>query len=106
MGLVVILAACGGDDGGSGQPIDAPAPMCTTPTNNIAGNHGHVLTVTLADVDAAADKTYDIMGTATHTHAVTITAAQFADIKAGETRTFTSTSAGGHSHQVTVMCVS
>ena len=102
----VALAACGGDDGG-GTTIDAPAGnTCTTPTNQIAGNHGHTLVVSLADVNAAADKTYDITGAAPHSHMLTVTAAQFGQIKNGQTLNITSTSGGGHTHTVTVMCVS
>jgi len=102
---VAALAGCGGDDGGGGA-VDAPAAVCTTPTNAIQGNHGHVLTVTLADVNAGVDKTYDIMGTSIHTHMVTITAADFVMIKAGTTRMVVSTTGGGHTHPINVMCVS
>ena len=102
----VALAACGGDDGG-GTPIDAPpSNTCTTPANQISGNHGHTLTVSLDDVNAAAEKTYDITGGADHPHMLTITATQFGQIKNGQTLNITSTSGGGHTHTVTVMCVS
>lgn len=101
---VAVLAGCGGDDGAG--PVDAPAAVCTTPTAAIQGNHGHVITVTLAEVTAGVDKTYDIMGTSAHTHSVTITAADFVMIKAGTTRMVVSTTGGGHTHPVNVMCVS
>ncbi len=98
---VAVIAGCG-DDGGSA--IDA-GNVCTNPTNQIGSNHGHTLTVTLADVDAAVNKTYDITGTADHAHMVTITAAQFTQIKNGQTLNLTSTSTA-HTHNVVVMCVS
>ncbi len=103
---VAALAGCGGDDGGGGGTPDSPAAVCTTPTSAIQGNHGHTLVVSLADVNAAVDKTYDIMGTSLHAHSVTITAADFAMIKAGTTRMVVSTTGGGHTHPVSVMCVS
>ena len=103
---VAALAGCGGDDGGGGGTPDSPAAVCTTPAVAISGNHGHVLTVSLADVNAGVDKTYDIMGTSAHTHSVTVTAADFTTIKAGTTRMVVSTTGGGHTHSVTVMCVS
>ena len=53
------------------------------PASVIMGNHGHALTVTKAEAMAAADKTYDIKGTAMHTHTVVITVAQFAMMLAG-----------------------
>ncbi len=98
---VATLAACGGDDGG---PADAPAGgSCTTPTATIGSNHGHTLTVTKAEVTAAAAKSYDIMGTATHTHSVMVSAANFATLATGGTVTITSSSSG-HTHDVVVMC--
>lgn len=99
---VATLAACGGDDGG-GTP-DAPAASCTTPTATIGTNHGHVMMVSKADVDAGAAKTYDITGTGGHAHSVTISAANFASLAAGGTLTITSTSGLAHSHEVVVMC--
>lgn len=101
---VAAIAGCGGDDDGGGT--DAPAVACTAPTAAIGTNHGHTITVSLADVNAAADKTYDISGTGGHPHMVTITAAQFTQIKNGQTLMINSTSGGGHTHAVTFMCVS
>lgn len=102
---VAALAGCG-DDGGSSGPADAPATVCTSPNTAIGSNHGHTISVTLADVNAAAAKTYDISGSGGHAHSVTITAAQFGQIKNGQTLNIMSTSGGGHTHTVTVMCVS
>lgn len=111
------LAACSNDNGyGGGNPPPGAGAMggggggltdaCDTnaPTDTIAANHGHVLVVTAADAAAAADKTYDIMGTASHTHSVTITAAMFAVLETGTLITTTSTTTSGHSHGITVMC--
>jgi len=103
---VAVIAGCGGDDGGGGGSVDAPVAACTTPTSAIGSNHGHTITVSLADVNAGVDKTYDITGSSAHAHMATVTAADFAAIKAGTTRMVTSTSGGGHTHSVTVMCVS
>jgi len=91
-----------GDAAGSGGLTDA----CDThpPTDTIAANHGHVLTVTAADAAAAVDKVYDIMGSASHTHSVTISAAMFALLETGTVITTTSTTSAGHSHGITVMC--
>ncbi len=96
-----IGAACGGDDGDSNDQPDAGGGGggCT---ETISGNHGHTLTVSAADVAAAADKTYDITGGAGHSHSVMITAAQFGMLASGMTVSVTSTSGGGHTHNVTV----
>jgi len=102
---VAAIAGCGGDDGG-GTPDAAVALTCASPAATIGGNHGHTLSVSMADVTAAADKTYNIMGTSLHDHTVMVTAAQFAQLKTGTTLTITSGSGGGHTHTITVMCPS
>lgn len=109
------LAACSNDNGYGTMPVVSGtgnaggggltnACDTTPPTDVIAANHGHVLTVTAAEAAAGVDKTYDIMGTATHTHSVTITAAMFAMLETGTVITTTSTTMAGHSHGITVMC--
>jgi hypothetical protein len=101
-----ILAACGGED----TKMDSGGTMRNCATNGtnvqISSNHGHVMTVTASDVNGGADKTYDIMGTADHTHMVTIAAADFARLQsnANASVTVNSTSGGGHTHTITVLC--
>jgi len=98
------LAACGGDDDGDGgTAIDAPAGACS-PTAAIGTNHGHSLVVSAADIAAAADKTYDIMGSSVHTHSVTLTAAHFASLAAGTMVMTVSTTGSAHTHSITVRC--
>lgn len=99
---VVAIAGCG-DDGGAATPDAAPL-TCASPSAVIGANHGHTLTVSMADVNAAAAKTYNIMGTSLHDHTVMVTAAQFAMLKTGTTLSITSSSDGTHTHTVTVMC--
>jgi hypothetical protein len=123
----VSLDGAVGDDGGLLSRADASAPnagvdgsvavdsgtdagpACTTGAHDtlISGNHGHVLTVPMADVTAAADATYAIMGGAPHNHDVTLTAADFAQLALGNSVMVTSTDGGGgpHHHTVTVHCV-
>ncbi len=98
----------GGSNGGSGGTSGGSGGSGGTGTTGcgaeISSNHGHVLMVTQADVDAAQDKTYDIQGGAAHSHSVTVTAADFATLSGGQSVTLTSTTAVGHMHTVTVMC--
>ena len=94
-GAVSVVAACG--QGGS----DSDDTACE---ESISSNHGHVLTVSQGDVTAAQDKTYDIRGRASHSHTVTLTAADFATLASGGTVTATSSLGGGHSHDVAVVC--
>lgn len=59
----------------------------------------------LADVNGNVPKTYSIAGSASHNHAVTITAAQFAQLAGGASIQVSSTTDAGHAHQVTVTCI-
>jgi hypothetical protein len=99
-------AACGGsggDDGPGGTGKDCVVNGATT---QISSNHGHVITVSTADVMAGVDKTYDIMGTALHTHSVTVTAANFASLMNNPDGSVmvTSTTSDAHQHTVTILC--
>jgi hypothetical protein len=97
-------ASCGGGGtGGSGAGGGGGADTCDNPSETIGSNHGHLLTVAAADVSAAADVTYHIMGTSSHDHTVLISAAMFAKLAAGMPVSTTSSSAG-HTHDITVVC--
>jgi hypothetical protein len=100
-----LLVAC--SDSGSASADAASAGNCAAngaapPT--IAGNHGHVLTVSKADIAAGVAKTYDITGTADHTHHVTISAPNFGTLTSNMTVSTTSTTDASHSHTITIMC--
>lgn len=106
----VAPTACGGD--GEDKPsIDAPTGCTVTMANvMIADNHPHglhVLVVTPEDVAAGAEKSYMIMGAASHDHTVTITADQFTTLKGGGSVMVTSTPGTNgldHTHVVTISC--
>lgn len=102
----VLTAACGGDDdddknnaGTAGK--DSGGTACAS---TIANNHGHVLSISAADLAAGADKTYDITGSASHKHTVTIEAEDFTDLKNGVTYSVTSSTDAGHSHEIEISC--
>ena len=110
------LAACGNDPiPGPGGPVDSDVMMdctMTDATTTIGGNHPHgphSLAVTKEDVAAGADKNYDLMGQAVHTHQITITSSQFMSmVQAGMIMT-TSTedvppTQPPHTHVVTISC--
>ena len=106
---LLLFHGCGGGGssyGGAPAPSPAPAPAPASGcTPDILGNHGHVLAIPTSDLDLTTAKTYDIHGTADHTHSVTFSAAQLAQLKAGTSVTVTSTTTFGHEHQVSVTCV-
>jgi hypothetical protein len=90
-------AACGG----SSTP-----PNCAQngTQSDISANHGHSLTVSKADIAAGVDKTYDIRGGASHSHLVTLTAADFAKLAGNNGASEQSTVDDSHSHTVTITC--
>ena len=107
--VVGSLGACASDDGdaedGADSGGDDDGGDCSGgATANIATNHGHEMTVSGADITAAAAKDYDIMGTSPHTHTVSLTAADMEALAAGESVSVTSSSDGTHTHQVTITC--
>ncbi len=103
-GVVVGLptaAGCGGSDDNSGSG-GGGSGSCSA---KIEGNHGHSMNVTAADLSAGAVKTYDIKGTATHTHDVVLSANDFSNLQNGQPANVSSTQApDGHSHSITVTC--
>lgn len=104
--------AGGTDAGGTVEDTGVPevdaggGGSCESTNVTIGSNHpaAHALVVSAADVAAATDRTYDIMGASAHTHSVTITAAQFAMLASGASIMVTSTSGAAHTHTVTVVC--
>jgi hypothetical protein len=109
------LVGCGGNE--DPPPADAPGPdapagcVASDAVTMIAMNHVHAphkLTVTSAEVQAGVEMTYDIKGSAAHTHMVTLTADHFTMLKGGGSVMVTSTQGGQtgfeHTHEVTVSC--
>ena len=103
VGLAAVTEACGSS---GGQQDAAMVGNCLANGTNvtIGANHGHVLVVAKADVMAGTAKTYDIMGTADHTHSVTISAANMASLATNFAITTQSTVTGAHMHSITVIC--
>jgi hypothetical protein len=99
----VAAAACGGSGSSGGNCL------ADGTNSQIETNHGHTLSIPVADINAGVDKTYVFGGTADHTHNVTITAAAFASLKQNmgtQTNSTFNTSAiyGNHAHTVLVSC--
>jgi hypothetical protein len=103
---LLVGSGCGGDDdnGGSGGGTGTGGSSGGSCSSDIVSNHGHALSVSAADVSAATDKTYSIMGGGAHDHQVTLTASHFATLAGGGSVTVTSTDASAHNHSVTVTC--
>ena len=116
--ILLLLQACGGGgDDNNGTPVSGTpggnpptTPPGTAPTEcsssgaDISGNHGHTLSIPLADLDSTADKTYSIAGSSSHNHTVTFTPDQLKQLKAGQTVTVGSSTSFQHAHNVTPSC--
>lgn len=102
-GALLWFGGCGGG-GGYGSSGGVATSSCA---GDIAANHGHALPIVVADLDSTTAKTYDITGTATHSHGITLSVAQLGQLKGGAAVSVTSTpgSTDGHTHAVTVSCI-
>jgi hypothetical protein len=109
--LFLVLGSAAAACGGSSAP--AAAGNCAANGSNsiISQNTGHSLIVSKADIAAGVAKTYDIRGTdASHTHSVTLTAADMLALQQnlGAVETSTSGNAAGqppHTHQIQIVCL-
>lgn len=68
----------------------------------ISANHGHRIEIPNRHVGAGCARTYQIQGAALHTHALTITVAQFRALASGQPIVVTCAIGAGHTHQVVV----
>jgi len=71
---------------------------------SISANHGHTLTIPKADVASGVSKSYNIIGSATHAHEVTLSPDDFAKLKNNEQIGIVSTNNVGHEHTIVVRC--
>jgi hypothetical protein len=115
MGIASTIPVLGACKNNNNVPMvdagpDAPAGCTQSDASvDIGMNHfhaPHALVVPMADVQAAVEKVYDIMGVATHTHTITVTADDFNMLKMGGTIMKTSTpfDFDGHTHVITISC--
>jgi hypothetical protein len=102
-GVVLALGGCGGGGSYSGSS-STPQAAGGCGASTITGNHGHELSIPSADLNSTTAMTYDIHGSADHTHQVTFSAGQLAQLKAGQAVTVTSSTTLSHSHDVTAAC--
>jgi hypothetical protein len=104
---IVVASGCSSDDAndeGAGESGDADCSSGAT--GNISANHGHSASVPAADITAGAAKDYDITGTASHSHTISLDAMDMANLAGGASVMVTSTAGGtdGHTHDVTLLC--
>lgn len=101
-----VLSCSSSDDSEPAAPPQSTGANCGTngTSSAIGSNHGHNIVVSAADVTAGVDKTYNIQGSSSHMHSVTVSAAQFASLQNNQQITANSTNDSGHTHSVTISC--
>ena len=102
-GVAITVSGCGSDSpsspttsgggGGGGTSTDV--------NGDVSANHGHVATITGAQITAAGALSLNIMGNATHPHTVSLSASQVQQIGERQRVMVTSTTDGSHDHTVT-----
>src|SRR5918992_196259 len=68
-GVTITVSGCGGSDS-PGAPTSPTPTASADVTGTISANHGHVATVTSAQITAAGMISLPIQGQATHPHTV------------------------------------
>lgn len=104
-GLLLALGGCGGGGGGDAPAAAPAAGGCLR--FSFTANHGHELSIPLADLDSTVSRSYSVQGSGPHDHLVTITPAQFAALKAGQAISVTTTAGGlapAHTHEMAGTC--
>jgi hypothetical protein len=96
-GATITVTGCGG----GGNPMSASTTGDGSVSGTISANHGHVATITAADLGSNGDLTLNIQGTASHNHVVAITAADVVSVRGGRTVAKESSDTDGHTHTVT-----
>ena len=98
-GVTITVSGCGDDNN---NPPTSPTPPASSDVNgSVSANHGHVATVTAAQVTAAGAVNLNIQGTATHPHTVQLSAAEIQRIGTRAQVAKTSSNDSGHEHTVT-----
>jgi hypothetical protein len=91
------VAGCGDDDG---SPT-SPSPTSQGATAVISNNHGHVATLTGAQVSAGRALSIDIRGTADHGHMLDLTNDDVVRLQTRQRVDKDATANNGHTHRVT-----
>jgi hypothetical protein len=99
-GAAITVSGCGGG-GGSSNPTNPNPPAASgDKTGVISANHGHTATLAAAELTAGNGLNLGFLGTATHTHSITITGAEVVQIRDGQRKQFQSTVNDSHTHTV------
>ena len=99
LGAAVVLTGC--SSGSSSSTPTTPTTTYTDKSASVSSNHGHTFTLTAAQQQAAADAKIYSGGSATHSHKISISAADVASIAGGTKWSAECSMDAGHSHMIT-----
>ena len=103
-GVTIVVSGCGSSSSPTSPSTTAGGGTTTAQADvngAISANHGHVATVTGAQITAANAITLSIQGSATHNHTVQLSGDQLRSIAAKSQVAVSSSSDAGHQHTVT-----
>ena len=101
-GVVITVSGCDSDSPSSPTTSGGGGGGTSTDVNgDVSANHGHVATITGAQITAAGALSLNIMGNATHPHMVGLSASQVQQVGARQRVMVSSTIEAGHDHTVT-----
>ena len=97
-------APSGKDPAAAPAAKEASKPTFSRVIGKVGKNHGHVLTIPFADVEAGAEKSYDIAGTSGHPHTVTLSPENLKTLLTGQDLRMKSSRDHQHQHRILVKC--
>ena len=100
LSAATITISCGNDNKSPTNPTPTPTPTADK-QGTISANHGHIATITGAQLSSPTSITLHLMGQATHDHTVDLTASEVTSIGTNATVSKTSTTDNAHNHTVT-----
>jgi len=99
-GVTITVSSCGGSNGS--PTISSASSNTRTDVQGVVGtNHGHVATITAAELTAGGALMLSITGSSNHPHTVEILASEVQQISGGVKVSKESSVDAGHSHSVT-----
>ena len=102
-GAAITITGCGGGSSSPSSPSGSnpPAAGPGDKSGDVSANHGHVATITAAQLSAGGALSLNIRGVSDHAHTVNLSAGEVTSVASGTRVSKASSSDDGHAHTVT-----
>ena len=100
-GAAITISGCGSDHSTAPTSTAGGGTSSGDVSGVVSANHGHIATVTAAQITTGGALSLNIMGNATHPHTVSLSGTQLQQIGARQQVAVISTTDSGHDHTVT-----